>query len=231
MFRGYGAFIREFLRASYTTGAVLPSGPTLCKALASYIDAEPEPNAATPVHHSTEACRQARHVLEVGPGTGCVTREIAKRLGPNDTLDLVECNPTFVANLRKMLEKDPVMQTVADRTRIFDCYLQELQTDMRYDRIVSGLPLNNFPAALVSEILSKFEALSTSEGTVSWFEYIAIRRIKSAVSFGKDGKRLRGITAALESVLRPYEFRRQAILANVPPAWVHHVRFDLPHSR
>lgn len=225
MFRGYGAFIREFLRASYTTGAVLPSGPTLCKTLASYIGTEPEGRGPS------EELRRARRVLEVGPGTGCVTREIAKRLGPDDTLDLVECNPTFVANLRRMLEKDPVMQTVASRTRVFDCYLQELETDTQYDRIVSGLPLNNFPVELVSEILSLFESLSAPGGTVSWFEYVAIRRMKSAVSFGKDGKRLRGITAALEAILQPYEFRRQAVWANVPPAWVHHVRFDQTQPR
>ena len=36
----------------------------------------------------------------VGPGTGSVTRRIAARLGPEDRLDLVELNETFVQRLR-----------------------------------------------------------------------------------------------------------------------------------
>ena len=224
MFRGYGAFIREFFRASYTTGAILPSGPSLCRALASYVDAEVD-EKGRPKRENPEERRAARKILEIGPGTGCVTREIARRLGPSDSLDLIECNSVFVAKLRRMLERDPVMKKVAPRVRIFESYVQDHPAQERYDRIISGLPLNNFPAELVAEILAHFQRLSAAGGTVSWFEYIAIRRMKSMVSFGSDGKRLRGITAALENVLKPYEFRRQAIGLNVPPAWVHHVRF------
>ncbi|MDO4558282.1 MAG: methyltransferase domain-containing protein [Planctomycetia bacterium] len=224
MFRGYGSFIREFFRTSYTTGAVLPSGPSLCRALAAYVNAEVD-ERGRPRRENPEEVRAARRILEIGPGTGCVTRVIAQRLGPEDTLDLIECNPVFVKNLRRMMERDPVMRPVADRVRIFECYVQDHPVQERYERIISGLPLNNFPAELVSEILSHFRRLSAPGGTVSWFEYIAIRRMKSMVSFGSDGDRLRGITAALEAVLKPYEFRRQAIPLNVPPAWVHHVRF------
>ena len=227
LFRGYGTFVAEFFRRSHTTGAVLPSGPSLCRALATYIDATPDERGVPRRETADEsATRVRRRVLEVGPGTGCVTREIARRLGPGDTLELIECNPTFVASLHQMLETDPILRTVAGRVRIHECYLQEHKSDGQYDRIVSGLPLNNFSAELVADILAQFRRLALPNGTVSWFEYIAIRRMKGVVSFGVDRARLRGITASLEKVLHPHEFRRQAIIANVPPAWVHHVRFD-----
>jgi hypothetical protein len=36
---------------------------------------------------------------------------------------------------------------------------------------------------------------------------------------------LRGLTELLGTLCRQHEFARQMVVANVPPAWVHHVRF------
>lgn len=235
MFRGYFSFVREFFRSTYNTGAILPSGPRLCRKIAKYVDFDREPEMLRQIRqasgekdHSSEI---GRHILEVGPGTGCITREIAKLMGPHDKLDLIECNQNFVERLHLMLEKDPVMQKVADRVQIFTCYLQDFPTEQKYDRIISGLPLNNFPVELVQEILAHFQKLSAPGAVVSWFEYIAIRRIKSVISKKADRIRLRGITDSLNAVLDPYEFQRDAILFNVPSAWVHHVCFDLEKTK
>ena len=40
--------------------------------------------------------------------------------------------------------------------------------------------------------------------------------------------RLQGIGKALASILGPHEIKRDWIWPNVPPAWVHHVRFNQP---
>ena len=231
MFRGYFSFVREFFRSTYTTGAILPSGPRLCRKIAQFVDFTKEPEELRQIRLSkniSDTSQEAGHrILEVGPGTGCITREIVKLMGPNDKLDLIECNQNFVDRLHLMLEKDPVMQKAADRIRIFTCYVQEFPTDQKYDRVISGLPLNNFPVELVQQILAHFEKLAAPGAVVSWFEYIAIRRIKSVISKKPDRIRLRGITESLNAVLDPHEFQRDAILCNVPSAWVHHVCFDL----
>jgi phospholipid N-methyltransferase len=102
--------------------------------------------------------------------------------------------------------------------------VQDLPADNKYDLIVSGLPLNNFSAELVESILGKLTQLLKSGGTLSFFEYIAIRRARSLISGKSERLRLRGIGRAMDAVLSKHEIRRDAILLNVPPAWVHHVR-------
>ncbi len=236
MFRGYCSFIREFFRKTYSTGAILPSGPYLCRKIARFIDYSQQPaflktNEESDPANNVISEEKGHYFLEVGPGTGCVTREIVKRMGPNDHLDLIECNENFVERLKKMLEGDPVMKTAANRIRIFSCYVQDFPVERKYDRIISGLPLNNFPVELVKEILDHFERLAAPNAVVSWFEYIAIRRIKSVISKRSERVRLRGITGCLNDVLKPYEIRRDAVLVNVPPAWIHHIAFNKSIAR
>jgi phospholipid N-methyltransferase len=168
-----------------------------------------------------------RQILEVGPGTGAVTRHIAAAMGPDDRLHLVELNETFVAQLRSALAQDAVLQRVAGRTRLYHSPVEQLPGDVRYDVIVSGLPLNNFAVAEVEQILAKLAGLLKPGGTLSFFEYIAIRHVRALVSGRSERARLRGIGRALATVLDGHEVRRDWVWPNVPPAWVHHVRFGV----
>ncbi|HBO45322.1 MAG TPA: phospholipid methyltransferase [Planctomycetaceae bacterium] len=209
-FSDYRLFLREFRRNYHTTGAILPSGRRLSTALARYVGGDP----------------RGQRVLEVGPGTGAVTRHIAPKLGPNDRLDLVELNPSFAESLRVALANDPVLRTVADRTRVLEMAVEQLPDDTRYDVIVSGLPLNNFSVDAVGSILDTFRVLLAPNGTLSFFGYIAIRRVKALVSGRDQRERLRGIGRTLGDFLDGNEIRRDWIWLNVPPAWVHHVRLS-----
>ncbi|MEN6406219.1 MAG: methyltransferase domain-containing protein [Thermoguttaceae bacterium] len=202
-------FFREFFRTFHTTGAVLPSGRRLAAALCRYVR---EP--------STGPCT----ILEVGPGTGAVTGRILSDMGSGDRLDLVELNETFVRRLRERFQQDPEFQPAADRSRVLHCPVEDLPNDRRYDRIVSGLPLNNFAASEVERILAVLTGLLAPGGVLSFFEYIAVRRARSLVSGPTERRRLRGIGQALHAVLGPHEICREAVLRNVPPAWVHHVQ-------
>jgi len=205
----YGLFFREFLRNFHTTGAILPSGRHLAKALARFV---------------AEPATTGRRVLEVGPGTGAVTRHIISVLQPLDRLDLVELNDSFVRRLERRFQTEPHFQSVAGRTRILHCPVQELPCESTYDLIVSGLPLNNFSADLVEKILRKFLNLLSPGGTLSFFEYIAMRRMKAIVSGPAERQRLSSIRRAMHNVLKIHEIRRDAVWRNIPPAWVHHVR-------
>jgi phospholipid N-methyltransferase len=204
----YRIFFREFRATFYTTGAVLPSGRGLARALAHYV-AEPGP---------------PRRILEVGPGTGAVTAELVRVLGPEDRLDLVELNDRFVDRLNERFAKEPSFQKVADRCRVLHQGVETLPVDQPYDLIVSGLPLNNFTIPLVEQILASLRQLLRPDGTLSFFEYIAIRHAKAIVSPKADRERLRGITKILNGILEPHEIRRDWVWLNVLPAWVHHVR-------
>jgi phospholipid N-methyltransferase len=208
MLHDHRLFLRQFRENFETTGSIAPSSRWLAQALARFV-----PGGAAP-----------RRILEVGPGTGAVTRWIVRALGPLDTLDLVEMNDQFVAHLRELFEKDPELERCASRVRILHLPVQELPVDGGYDAVVSGLPLNNFSAALVEQLLAALVALLAEGGTLSFFEYIAVRKVKLLISRGAEHTRLRTISQHLDRLLGPHEFRRDSVLRNLPPAWVHHVR-------
>jgi phospholipid N-methyltransferase len=205
----YTLFFREFLRNFHTTGAILPSGRFLAKALARFV---------------REESPQGRRILEVGPGTGAVTVQIIAGMGEADRLDLVELNDAFVEQLRHRFEHEPAFHAVSDRARVLHSPVEDLPHDEQYDLIVSGLPLNNFAAADVERILAALTTLLAPGGTLSFFEYIAVRNARSLVSGPKERARLRGIGKAMHAVLDGGEIHRDAVLWNVLPAWVHHVR-------
>jgi phospholipid N-methyltransferase len=207
-------FLRQFVRRYHTTGSVLPSSRSLAKALCRYIASADDPAPSRP-----------REILEVGPGTGAVTCELVARLGPADRLTLVEINDQFADHLRRRFASEPALVAVAARTQIIHGPLEALPGDAAYDRIISGLPLNNFAVDEVQRILGIFRRLLRPGGVLSFFEYIAIRRVKALVSGPQGRARLRGIAQAIGSALAGHEIRRDAVWLNVPPAWVHHVGF------
>ena len=209
-FNEYRLFLREFRRNFHTTGAILPSGRGLCRALSRHVDQD----SSGP-----------KRILEVGPGTGPVTRQIAARMGPEDRLDLVELNESFVHQLQADLENDPQLQPIATRTRVFQLPIQDLKPEEPYDLIISGLPLNNFSPELVESIFDVFSRLAAPEATLSFFEYIAIRRFKSVLSPRRDRERLQGISRILNGEFQKREIARDRIVCNVLPAWVHHLRY------
>jgi phosphatidylethanolamine/phosphatidyl-N-methylethanolamine N-methyltransferase len=205
----YRLFVQEFRRTFHSTGAVLPSGRALCRALARFAAETGQP----------------RRLLEVGPGTGVVTEQIIARMGPSDTLELVELNDRFVAALRERLQTEAAWRQAADRVTIHHMPVEQLMPQEPYHAIISGLPFNNFPADVVSSILAKLEGLAAPGATLSFFEYIAVRKMKALVARGNERRRLAGVEHALHSARNRWQFDRDCVVTNVLPAWVHHLRF------
>jgi phosphatidylethanolamine/phosphatidyl-N-methylethanolamine N-methyltransferase len=208
-FADISLFFREFVRNFHTTGAVLPSGRFLAAALSRFV-AYRSPGA--------------KKILEVGPGTGAVTRRIIACMNHEDSLDLVELNGSFVQRLERRFQSEPAFQAVAPRARVLHQPVEELPPGPSYDVIVSGLPLNNFSVDTVEKILAGLTGRLAPGGTLSFFEYIAVRPARSLVSGRADRERLRGVGRAMREVLENGEIRRDAVWLNVLPAWVHHVR-------
>src|SRR5262249_39621517 len=150
-FQNHRVFWRQFREQFHTTGAILPSGRALGRALARHVEPSGVP----------------KRILEVGPGTGAVTEQIVRRLGGTDHLDLVELNDEFVRLLGDRFAREETFREVAPRTRILHQAVQELSSEREYDLIISGLPLNNFSADDVRLILATFSKLLRSGGTLS----------------------------------------------------------------
>lgn len=221
----YRVFWRQFRQAYNSTGAVLPSGRGLAVALSRFVRDGEAASATGKNGAVTESNKTAnsRRILEVGPGTGAVTVQIIDDMRPQDRLVLVERNEQFVSHLNRRLAEIPAAKSLRDQISLVHAAVEDLPDDEPFDLIVSGLPLNNFAVDSVQQILSKLSRLLAPGGTLSFFEYVAVRRAKSLVGSKTDRERLQGIAQVLGNFLKA-EVRRDLVLANVPPAWVHHVR-------
>ena len=205
----YQTFLTQFLRNYETTGSVIPSGRALGSALCRYVD-----DGAAP-----------KKILEAGPGTGAVTGCIINRMRSDDELWMVELNPTFASHLRSAFKEKPAFREAAGRCHLIEGSVQQLGQEGQFDLVISGLPLNNFSSADVQNILQAYAKLLKPGGILSFFQYILIRPAKMFVSVGHERDRLKGVGAAIEGMLGEREFAREWVWVNVPPAWVHHIRF------
>jgi len=203
-----GSFFREYRRHVCTTGALLPSSRFLARALVSELRRPRGPS----------------RILEVGPGTGSVTREILRYLGPDDRLDAVEINGHFVSLLNRRIHNEWPFNRHRDQIEVIQAAVEELAGEAVYDFIVSGLPLNNFPVAQVREIFRAYNRLLKPGGTLTYYEYVLIRQLKTPFVNRRERRRLYRVGRVVGGYIRSYQVRRQQVLINVPPAIVRHLR-------
>ena len=201
-------FIKEFRKTFHTTGALLPSSQFLARAMVRPITQLPPP----------------RRILEIGPGTGAFTNELLKVLGPQDHLDMVELNETFVDCLKDRFHNDPAWMRaeVPWNLLIQDILKADLKTG--YNAIVSGLPFNNFPPELVQQIVERSLSLLQPGGVYSYFEYWGIRPIKVIFVNEDTRERIRAIDKILKNFGEVHESKQDLVFANIPPAVAHHLK-------
>ena len=202
-------FFGQFRRHYFTTGSILPSSRALARALTG------------PLRQRKSAAR----ILEVGPGTGAVTAEILRCLRPGDWLDIVEINENFVAVLERRFTAEPLWRRRCEQVRLIHAPLQEVAGSGVYDFMISGLPLNNFPLALVRDIFKSYQRLLKAEGILSYFEYLLIRPLKMQFVSKRERQRLHVLRRYLERRIRAGQFREDWVLFNVPPAVARHFHF------
>jgi phospholipid N-methyltransferase len=205
----FGAFFGEFKRTFQTTGAILPSSRFLAWGLTKHLAGPRRP------------CR----ILEVGPGTGAVTRAIARHLGQEDLLDAVEINARFVQLLERRIERERAFALCREQIHVIHAALEDLIGEAVYDYIVSGLPLNNFSSAQVRGIFGTFKRLLKPGGTLTYYEYAWVRQLKSPFVSKRERRRLFRVGRLMRGYIRNFQVRRQQIFINVPPATVRHLRF------
>lgn len=197
-------FLRESLANFQRTGAVLPSSPWLARRLAKQIASKRE-------------CGEPQQILEAGPGTGALTTEIVRHLRPGDHLTLCEINACFVRHLKDRLENDAALAPWAHQVSIHHGPVEDLGAEYYFDHIISGLPFNNFPPDLVRKIFEAFMLAAKPSGTVSFFEYVGIRRLKAPFLSEVERERLNEVEAIIEEYMGTGQ--RHMTLLNVPPAW------------
>lgn len=198
-------FLLEAARDLRTTGAIAASSKALARLLTD------------PVH---EHGAQPLNVLEAGAGTGSVTRTLIPRLSPGSSLDIVEANPRFASQLRHLVRTHPHLAGESERVRVHHTFVEQLNTDRRYDVIVSGLPFTNFAPAQVETIMGRYMELLQPGGTLTYFAYRGTRYARALTASRSEADRHRAVEEILASYQRRYATGCWTVWGNLPPARV-----------
>jgi phosphatidylethanolamine/phosphatidyl-N-methylethanolamine N-methyltransferase len=119
-------FFKGWMDRPRAVGSIVPTSSVTARLMASVVD----PGSALPV-------------LEVGPGTGVITRAILARGVKPETLHAVEYSPDFVRHLRRLY---PGVDVIEGDAFDLDATLGD-KSRLTFDSVVSGVPLLNFPVA------------------------------------------------------------------------------------
>lgn len=145
-------FFRQWLRAPLTTASVVPSSPRLGRAMAQALPAGVE------------------RVVELGAGTGAITRELLRHRVRAENLLVVELNPELHHDLQVAFPHSPVVCGDArDLPRIV-AGAEGFASD-KVDAVVSSLGFLSMPPALVEEIVAAAFACLPQGGVMVQFTY------------------------------------------------------------
>jgi phosphatidylethanolamine/phosphatidyl-N-methylethanolamine N-methyltransferase len=154
-------FIRSWMEKPLVTGAVIPSGKPLARAMAKFVD----PNVPG-------------QVIELGPGTGAVTAALVEQGIEPSRLVLVEFNPTFCRLLRARYPEATVLQGDAyGLKRLLGTLLRQPAA-----AVVSGLPLFTKPLKTRLRLLTDAFKLLTPGAPFVQITYAVVSPIPRSFS-------------------------------------------------
>jgi phosphatidylethanolamine/phosphatidyl-N-methylethanolamine N-methyltransferase len=186
------SFLREFIFRPATTGAIVPSSRFLAQTILKDI-----------------GLRQAKAVLEYGPGTGVFTEFILRELKPEAKFAAIELNPRFAQVFRSRYPRVRLFQESAANVRAI-CRRAGIQS---VDCIVSGLPWATFPESLQVECLDEMMQVLKPGGSFVTFTYVHSQVLTGAKRFSNL---LPGYFKAVS--------KSPVVWLNIPPAFVYRCR-------
>lgn len=212
MNNNYIYFLKEFTKSFNQTGSIIPSSVALAKVMVRSLE------------ESTKALR----ILEVGAGTGSVTKQILKMMKPVDNLTICEINPKFVEILKDNLIKSDYFLKNQQRISIVQAPVQDFGSDIRkFDLIISSLPFANFGPELVQDILDCYKRMLMDDGQVVFFQYIGLKKIVRLFASEGTKRRVAEVEKVLDSWCNSKEVKleKELALLNIPPACTYRVNY------
>lgn len=186
---GNPSLFLRFLRNPVRVGALCPSSPALCRMLVR-----------------RTGIRDAGVIVELGPGTGVVTREIVARANIGARVLAIELDARMCANLQQQFPKVLVCNESA--AGLGDILRREGLPPA--DLVVSGLPWSGFPEELQQSILKPLLENLREGGVFTTFAYLHAANLPG-------GRRFR---ALLRSCFSRVEIT-PVVWKNLPPAFVY----------
>lgn len=151
-------FLREYLSAPDTIGAIAPSSRHLATAMTASID-----------------FGKAHCIVEYGAGTGVFTKDVITRKRRDTTYIVIEQNERFYEILRKQFHAMPGVVLIHGDARNVCGFLRE-QGFRHADYIISGLPFTSLPQQVSHRILLQTQKAIGTEGIFTTFQYTLLRK-------------------------------------------------------
>lgn len=158
----HARFLRMFLAAPLTVGAIAPSSAAL---------------AAEIVRQARVA--EAQPIVELGGGTGSFTRTITEEARRDAMIVSIEVNPTFAEILSSRFAR---VQVIADSAERIGEHLRGAGRAFA-DCVVSGLPWAAFDGNLQSTLLTAIGDVLAPGGTFATFAYLHASWLPAARRF------------------------------------------------
>lgn len=196
-------FVRQFLKHKRQIGSIWPSSPQLATALTRYL----------------KQSSGTQRVLEVGPGTGPVTKRILAELRPGDEFRLVEINQRFCDVLEKSLLAPFRSRNPGVAVHLHCAAVEDAPISGEFNAIICGIPFNNLPPSLVRAIFRRLLDLLAPHGELVYYEYAGIRAVKSQFVDAEGRRRLKQLGATVKVLRRRHAGKRELVLGNLPPAF------------
>lgn len=162
--------------------------------------------------------QQIGPVLEVGAGTGAITKFLAKKVSTGQIVDVVEIMPQFAQILQKRY---------GSLLSIHHCNVLDFNPSVKYPLIISSLPLNGFAPDQVQAIIEKFLSLSEDGAILTFFEYKILQRFVPFALSSKELEQYHRTRVLIDDFISRYQFDEAVVGLNMPPAVVHYLRIKV----
>ncbi|MSO88995.1 MAG: methyltransferase domain-containing protein [Rhodospirillaceae bacterium] len=161
-------FLRRWLANPLKVGSVLPSSPALARLVAKNVKVGED-----------------QAVLELGAGTGAVTRALRASGIQNDRLFVVEIDGRMAAFLRKQFASLQVIH--GDATNLSQ--LLPVAWHGRIGTVICGIPMVNLPLSVQKRIVDACFSVLAPDGRLLQFTYLPVSPLPKG-RLGLTGKRM-----------------------------------------
>lgn len=158
-------FLQEVINRPRQIGAIVPSSNKLATAMARWLPAD----------------RNA-FVLELGPGTGAVTKALLKRGLPEDRLVAIEKSPKLADHLRQQFPRAHVI--TGDALDLDELLARHVGRAARVSMVVSSLPLLMFDPESAQQLARKIGDVLRPNGKLVQYSYhLGLKRTGALARF------------------------------------------------
>lgn len=208
-------FFKEVARNPIEMGAGFPSSKYLAKSAIAHLP---------PIVAGKEL-----NVLEVGAGTGIMTKELVTRMKQAGANRLVQgCRLDAVELQRPLCDILEKKYGGVEGVAVHCTPVEQFNPGIKYDAVVMTIPFNALPHALVKDIWTHVVSLLKDGGTISYFSYVGLPKLKKAILTAAEKRDFQKTLTMLDKFHEEHGAGQDTVKRNVPPARVRYFEVKSP---